>query len=218
MFEFPTATLVNRVIPKTKILEKARPTARLKALLTGEIQQIRWHAKLSPETIKLAATDQVPEIQLFHLILKDKTIHPDLLDLLDRTIPHPIFFRLEDADGCISHNAAHKRPSEADSTQWVTGPRFTSLFKKPPTPLPPLPAALDLGKLYAALLQPLLPLSARPSEALPAHIDRCHHYQALQRKVSQLTTKVNREKQFNRRVSLNQELNQLKSELAALSS
>ncbi len=216
MFEFPPATLVNRVIPKTKILEKARPTARLKALLTGEIQQIRWHAKLSPETVKLAATAQVPEIQIFHLQLKGSSIHPDLLQLLDLAIPQPIIFELVNAEGLIAHSAAHKRPSEADSTQWVTGPRFTSLFNKPPAILLILPTALDLGKLYAALLQPLLPLSARPSEALPALIDRSHHYQALQRKLSQLTTKVNREKQFNRRVALNQELNQLKSELADL--
>ena len=217
MFSFPPATLVNRVIPKTKILEKARPTARLKALLTGEIQQIRWHAKLSPETIKLAATDHVPEIQIFHLQLKGPSIHPDLIQLLDLAIPQPIIFELVNTEGLIAHSAAHKRPSEADSTQWVTGPRFTSLFTKPPATQPPLPTALDLGKLYAALLQPLLPLSARPSEALPALIDRCQQHQTLQRKLSQLTAKVNREKQFNRRVVLNQELNQLKSELAALS-
>ena len=217
MFSFPPATLVNRVIPKTKILENARPTARLKALLTREIRQIRWHAKLSPESIKLSATDQVPEIQIFLLQLKGASIHPDLLQLLDLAIPQPIIFELVNSEGLIAHSAAHKRPSEAESAQWVTGPRFTTLFKKPPSTLPALPTALDLGKLYAALLQPLLPLSARPCEALPALIDRCQQYQTLQRKLSQLTAKVNREKQFNRRVSLNQELNQLKSELAALS-
>lgn len=217
MFDFPSSTLVNRVIPKTKILEKARPSARLKALLTNEIQQIRWHAKLSPETVKLTATAQVPEIQIFDLKLKGPDIHPDLLQLLDLAIPQPILFQLENAGGMIAQSAAHKRPSEADSSQWVTGPRFTSAFIPQPTSFPPLPIALDLGRLYAALLAPLLPLTARKGESLPSQITRCHDHQSLQRKLSQLTAKVNREKQFNRRVALNQELNKLKSELAELS-
>ncbi|MGE9271479.1 MAG: DUF4391 domain-containing protein [Verrucomicrobiales bacterium] len=217
MFEYPPATLVNRVIPKTKILENARPTARLKALLTQEIQQIRWHAKLSPETVKLAATPQVPEIQIFHLKLKGPDIHTDLLQLLDRTIPQPILFELENADGLLAHSAAHKRPSEADSSQWVTGPRFTASFEKAPANLPPRPTALDLGRLYAALLAPLLPLAARKGESLPSQITRCDQYQSQQRKLAQLTAKVNREKQFNRRVALNQELNALKAELGRLS-
>jgi hypothetical protein len=216
MFDFPPATLVNRVIPKTKILEKARPTARLKALLTNEIQQIRWHAKLSPETVKLTATAQVPEIQIFHLKLKGPDIHPDLLQLLDLVIPQPILFQLENAGGMIAHSAAHKRPSEADSSQWVTGPRFTSTFIPQPSSVPPLPIALDLGRLYAALLAPLLPLTARKGESLPRQITRCHEHQSLQRKLTQLTAKVNREKQFNRRVALNQELNQLKTTLNSL--
>ncbi|MGD9419841.1 MAG: DUF4391 domain-containing protein [Verrucomicrobiota bacterium JB025] len=217
MFEYPPATLVNRVIPKTKILENARPTARLKALLTQEIQQIRWHAKLSPETVKLAATPQVPEIQIFHLKLKGPDIHTDLLQLLDRTIPQPILFELENADGLLAHSAAHKRPSEADVSQWVTGPRFTASFGKAPATFPPLPTALDLGRLYAALLAPLLPLAARKGESLPGQITRCDQYQSQQRKLAQLTAKVNREKQFNRRVALNQELNALKAELGRLS-
>ncbi len=73
MFEYPPPTIVNRVIPKTKILANAhpRPTTRLRDLLTAQIHQVRWHAKLSPETINLAATPHVPEIQVFHVSLKD---------------------------------------------------------------------------------------------------------------------------------------------------
>jgi len=80
----------------------------------------------------------------------------------------------------------------------------------------PLPAALDLSRLYTALLAHLLPLNLRRAEALPSLIERCDKHQTLRRKIAQLTTKVNREKQFNRQVGLNQELNTLKAELDAL--
>jgi hypothetical protein len=217
MFDFPPTTLVNRVIPKTRILENARPSTRLKDLLTRQIQQIRWHAKLSPETIKIPGTPQVPEIQVFHLALKGSEIHPDLLAFLDKAIPQPMLWAIETSDHKLAHSAAYKRPSDADASQWVVGARFTSYFISQPSSLHPLPVALDLSRLYRAILQPLLPLTARDSEALPALIDRCDHYQSLQRKLSQLTAKVNREKQFNRRVELNQQLNTLKADLSRLS-
>lgn len=217
MFDFPPSTLVNRVIPKARIIENARPSTRLKDLLTQQIQQIRWHAKLSPETIKIPATPQVPEIQIFHLTLKGSEIHPDLLGLLDKTIPQPMLMVIETADQKLAHSAAYKRPSEADASQWVVSARFTSAFApRDSITLQPLPVALDLARLYTALLQPLLPLTARKSETLPVLIERCDQHQLRQRKITQLTAKVNREKQFNRRVALNQELNTLKAELTAL--
>jgi hypothetical protein len=217
MFDFPPTTLVNRVIHKTRILGNARPSTRLKDLLTQQIQQIRWHAKLSPETIRIPATPQVPEIQVFHLALKGSEIHPDLLALLDKTIPQPMLWVIETTDHKLAHSAAYKRPGEADASQWVVGPRFTSDFApKGSHTLQPLPVALDLARLYTALLQPLLPLAARNSESLPALIERCDQYQLRQRKITQLTAKVNRERQFNRRVALNQQLNILKAELDSL--
>ena len=217
MFEFPPSTIVNRVIPKTRIVENSHPTARLKDLLTHQIQQIRWHAKLSPETIKIPATPQVPEIQIFHLTLKGNEIHPDPLGLLDKTIPQPMLITIETDDHKLAYSAAYKRPSEADASQWVVGARFTSDFSpKESLSIKALPAALDLGHLYNALLAPLLPLAARKHESLPLLIERCNQYQQCQRKTAQLTAKVNREKQFNRRVALNQELNSLKAELSSL--
>ena len=217
MFDFPPSSIVNRSIPKSKILERACPTTRIKELLTHQIQQILWHAKLAPETIRIPATVQVPEIQIFHLQLKGKELHPDLLQLLDKTIPQPILFTIETSERKLAHSAAHKRPSEADASQWVVGSRFTSDF------IPaekhnrlPLPTALDLSRLYTALLAPLLPLAPRRAESLPDLIERCGAHQSLQRRIALLTSNVNREKQFNRRVTLNQELNTLKAELDAI--
>lgn len=114
-------------------------------------------------------------------------------------------------------SAAFKRPSEADSSQWVVGSRFTSAFTTPQPVEPPLPTAIDLGHLYAALLAPLLPLPARAGEALAAQVARCEAYLRLRRQIDQLTARLHREKQFNRKVVLNQELKPLQAELAALS-
>jgi hypothetical protein len=217
MFEFPPCTIVNRPIPKSKILERARPTTRLKELLTNQIQQILWYAKLAPETIRIPATAQVPEIQIFHLQLKGTEFHGDILQLLDKTIPQPILFTIETHDRKFAHSAAHKRPSEADASQWVISSRFTTDFiPAEKIARQALPAALNLSHLYTALLAPLLPLTPRRAESLADLIERCGTHQSLQRRIALLSTHVNREKQFNRRVSINQELNSLKAELDAI--
>ncbi len=215
MFEFPPSTIVNRVIPKTRIVENSRPATRLKDLLTQQIQQIRWHAKLSPETIHIPATAQVPEIQIFHITLKEGEIHPALLDRIDNTIPQPIIHQLENIDGHTALSAAHKRPSGADHGRWVTGERFTTGFTalSPPAPLP---AAIDLGQLYTALIAAILPLARRPGESIADLTQRCHQHCQLQRQISQLQSKIRREKQFNRKVALNQELQQQQRQLTRL--
>jgi len=50
MFDFPSAAVVNRTVPKVKFHQNANLNARLKNLLTDQVKEIRWMMKLSPET------------------------------------------------------------------------------------------------------------------------------------------------------------------------
>ena len=218
MFAWPHATLVDRVVPKTKILENATLSGRLKTLLTEQIREIRWLAKLAPETLKLPATPQVGEIAVFRIALKGDDLDEALLDILDKAMAPPILFILQRPDGMEAHSAAFKRPSEADISQWVTGQRHATPFRATGPEAPPLPAAIDLGHLYSALLAPLLPLQARKGESLTVQVARCERFLILRKKLEQLTAKMHREKQFNRRIVINQELKPLEAELRALSS
>ena len=131
MFAFPASTIVNRVIPKARIIAQAQPRTRLRALLTSQVQQIRWHAKLSPETVKLAATGEVPEIEVLQLELKGAEIHPDLLDLVDRAIPNPTLLLLEASTpqprSCAS--CAHKRRQHCLTSVSKRGDRASALWR-----------------------------------------------------------------------------------------
>jgi len=213
MFEYPASTLVERPVPKSKFQVNRRPSARIRDLLTRQVREIRWHAKLAPETVNLPATPRAPDIQVFRLLLKDAEVHPDLIDYLDKALPRPLIFQIETEDGQIAHSIAYKRPAEAGADRWVVGARFASDFASRPDSFPPLPAAVDLERLYAAHFAPILPLAGRSGEALSSWIERCERHRTLRRKVDQLAAKVRREKQFNRRVELNRELNQWRSEL-----
>lgn len=217
LFTFPPPTAFGKSVPKSRIYTHAAPSRRVRELFVSQLSEIIWAHKLSPETLRLSARPGVPEIQIFDLTLKSSVLDDDVLHAIDRAIPYPVIHRLRSENG-IAISAAFKRPSEADSGQWVVGPRFTTAFSRPLTDYPPLPTAIDLGRLYAALFAPLLPLPARPGEELSAHITRCETYLRLTRHIGQLTAKVRREKQFNRRVILNQQLKPLQAELSSLSS
>jgi hypothetical protein len=216
LFCFPPQTAFGKSVPKSRIYAHAAPSRRVRDLFVSQVSEIVWAHKLSPETLHLPATPGVPEIEIFDITLKSGALDDDVLHAIDRAVPYPVIHRLRSEKG-VAISAAFKRPSEADSSQWVVGSRFTTAFSKPKEDGLPLPAAIDLNHLYAALFGPLLPLPPRAGEPLSTHVIRCESFLRLRRQIDQLTAKMLREKQFNRKVALNQQLKPLQAELHALS-
>src|SRR5690606_24316197 len=108
-------------------------------------------------------------------------------------------------------------PSEADASRWVLSSYFASDWMPASTSRAAMPLALDMTHLYAALLQGLMPLPARPQEALPDWIARVELAAAKRREVEKTQAKLAKEKQFNRKVEINAQLRQLKKDYEALS-
>ncbi len=123
LFAFPPNAAFNRVIPKTKFYEHANPTPTLKAKFVSEISQVVWSYKLSPETINLAPSEGVQEIQVFTITLKGESIDSSVLTAIDRSIPSPIIFELHRTKDARTV-AAYKRPNEAGGAGWVVGDYF----------------------------------------------------------------------------------------------
>jgi hypothetical protein len=62
----------------------------------------------------------------------------------------------------------------------------------------------------------LLPLPARPHESLADHVARLDALAAKQREVDKTAAKLEKERQFNRKVAINADLRRLQTELEAL--
>src|SRR5690554_413003 len=93
-FDSPKAAHFGRVLPKNKIYEHARASARLKQLFVDQVDQITWRYKLAPETINLEGSVSVPEIQVFSIMLRVPELHEDVLRAIDTSIRFPIIFEL----------------------------------------------------------------------------------------------------------------------------
>ena len=215
LFTYPPQAALNRVLPKSKIYEHARPTGAVRALFVSQVEQVTWACKLAPETINLPARPGVPEIEIFDITLKTARLDNTVLKCIDKAIPFPILFQLR-YQNRIQPIAAYKRPSEADGSQWVISDYFAAPWQAANTATPALPIALDLRGLYEQLLRPLMPIPPRPGESLRDQIERATQWRSKQTESSKLAARMEREKQFNRKVELNAQLRNIRKELNSL--
>ena len=113
LFRWPEAGRVGRVIPKERLYAEAGVTNAVRQRFVEEVQRVRWAYKLGEESIRLAGTETVFEIQVFEIDLKGSTLDNSVLAAIDRAIPSPIIFELRRDDGLWAEQATaatYKRP------------------------------------------------------------------------------------------------------------
>lgn len=214
LYEYPSKTLLGRVVAKQRILAHVRATATLRERLRDDVAQITWHAKLAHNTLNLPGTDDVPELQVFVITLKGEDLHRDVLRAIDRAIPFPILFEIHGTRG-IRVTAAYKRPSQADPSKWVLDDHYASSDWLPAeSPRQPLPTAIDLKQLYQQLLRSMLPALPRQGETLPDQLERLKAVESLKKDADKLEKRLRNTKQFNRKVEINAELRSIREKIA----
>ena len=216
LFDYPKAAAFGRVVPKTRIYEHAGASTALKDLFVTQVDQIVWRFKLAPETINLAATRAVSEIQVFGISLRTSKLDEEVLRAIDRAIPFPLLFELT-WSGKRRAVATFKRPSEADAAKWVVSEYFATDWTPDDAPRRPLPIALNLGGLYDAILTAMMPVANAADEDIQTRVARMEAIRAKTREVDRIKTRLAREKQFNKRVAINAELRAARQELECLS-
>lgn len=235
LYDWPRAAAFGRVIPKSKIYEHAGANTALKDIFVREVDQIVWSHKLAPETVNLAATKQVAEIQVFRIVARTPALDRDVLRAIDKAISFPLIFEVAHG-GRVKLAATYKRPSEADSARWVVGDYFEGDWQPEDAPRASLPVALNMGALYERLLEPLVAgqavrlvsgigeapqtafaaVEAGKPTSLEERIAQAEAIQHQAREVERVKARLAREKQFNKRVVINAELRAAKQELERL--
>ena len=219
LIAYPKQAAFGRVLPKNKIYEHSGANTRLQRLFVEQVEQIVWQYKLAPETINLPVRPGVPEIQIFSIQLKSTELHEDVLRCIDGAVQFPILFELNQGQGDQAKTrvvAAYKRPSDADASRWVLSSYYATDWMPATIARIAMPLVLDMGYLYAALLQNLLPLPARPQESLLEWVARVELVATKRREVEKTQARLAKEKQFNRKIEINTALRHLKTELQEL--
>lgn len=216
LFDYPKKAKFGRMVAKSKIYSRAKPSRKIQENFVSQVGKITWGYKLAPETINLPAQSNIKEIEVFEIALKSETIDQNILKCIDKAIAHPIIFHLVFNDQ-IKVIATNKRPSEADAHKRVIGDNYFSTEWQPSdTPREALPVALDIAALYEHLLRAIMPLPARDGEELTKQVERLGLIMLKEKEHKKLKTRIDKEKQFNRKVEMNAKLRTLESDIKEL--
>lgn len=213
LYRWPEAAKFGRRVPKEKFYEHGTVSTVVRERFINEVQRITWAYKLAEATINLPGSAAVPEVQVFTIDSKANDVSEAVLSAIDKAIPFPIIFEIARQRGEQPEArtvAAHKqlgtgapKISAYYSTGWQPGDAGRRA----------LPTAITLPALYAALLQPLTPITARPGEEMSDVADRLATVRKLEREVASLERKLRTEPQLNRKVELRRTLKTKQHEL-----
>ena len=101
ILHFPTGTIVDSVVPKTKFYRFMEVNPRMKAHFVNDVESIRWLYKLSPETLNVTASEDMKEIEVFVATLKEADCPTDLFTFIDTHMPRHLVFILLHNDNCM---------------------------------------------------------------------------------------------------------------------
>jgi type III restriction enzyme len=121
-FDYPRSAAFGRVVPKNRIYGHAGANTALKDLFVREVDQIVWRFKLAPETINLAATKTVTEIQVFEVTLKTGKLDEDVLRAIDKAVPFPLVFEL-------SYGGRRKTVTTETGSLEITAPMAKQIYR-----------------------------------------------------------------------------------------
>ncbi len=198
----PKSAYVNKFIAKSKFYEKVALNSKLQKEFTDNIQRITWKYKLAEETIGISKTDTVTEIQIFEISLKEQVIPKNVLKIIDKTIPYQILYRFVHIES-IAYGITLKENTKAENyyfSDWNEALAFDF-------------SGISLEKVYQKLIKIFIRSEAGNKSDFKELIATDNRIKTLENEIKLLGSKINKEKQFNRKVEKNKILLEKKAQL-----
>ena len=92
MIKLPKSCVVDKFIPKKTFYEKVNISNSIKEEFIDKLSKIYWKYKISEDTINISKTENVEEIEVFELELKEKYNCKNIIRIITKNIPYPILF------------------------------------------------------------------------------------------------------------------------------
>ncbi|HEY5591859.1 MAG TPA: DUF4391 domain-containing protein [Paludibacter sp.] len=208
MFDLPASTIVDKPIPKNTFDEYATP--KQKKLFTNIVAKIKWANKLSLQTINLQG-NEVQEIQIFEIELKEKSNISELLLLMNRVIPYPILFEIKHEE-FLMYSISQKHSHPTNENQAVVDWTFTTEWKTQKESSFVLQLAHNLDFVFSEICFQISGKQSFKDRDVIKLIELEQKMKQLNLSVEKLTASIKNCKQFNRKVELNRQLRILMDE------
>lgn len=198
MIELPKRCLVNKFIPKKTFYEKLGVSTSIKDDFVNIVDKIIWLYKLSEDTLGIVKTKEVEEIEVFEISLKEKKIPKNVIRTITRGIPYKILFVIKyNSDICYG-----VKVEDLYFSEWNEELDFNF-------------DGLNLETIFENLVKTIIKETDNNKE-FSVLIDDKSRQEELSKKIEQIKSKIKQEKQFNKKVELNQQLRDLEGEMEEL--
>ena len=218
LYKFPQQAKVDRLIPKNKFYEQGKANTKIEQLFVDQVENIRWAYKLASSTIHLQDQEDLKEIQIFRVKSRVEDLDMSILSFIDKLILTPIVFEVVYQDK-VKVVATYKRLNQADKTKAVIGQYYASEWLEDHDRIE-LPLYLKLADLYEHFIAQILPITSSEdsgdddeSVSIELKLQKAQQLESLQKQLDKLKSKLRNEKQFNRRVELNKQLQNLQLQI-----
>ena len=216
MLNLPKSTEFNKRIPKKKFYEQLEVTPEMKRAFVDQIKNIIWRNKIAPSTVNIATGEKVNEIEVFEVQLTSGDLEEKILKLIDQGIPYHIVFILHNENRIqiwTAFKEARNKEGIASKvavyyhTDWIHEDSFSLELR-----------GINMDQVYENLVRKIAgdSLLGNEEESLQESVDRTNEINSLKKKIEKLQVKMRKEKQFNKKVKLNDELKTLKNKLLKL--
>lgn len=204
---FPDITKIDRIIAKDRIFKQVTVSEQKKRLFTEQVDRIRCLYEITAQKLNLKPSDQVPKIFIIQITSKGNKLDLDILKTIDAAFQVPVIFEIVQRNE-TQYVTSYRERSEKDHTKWIFSQYFYSKIITD-NQEGGFPIILSMEKLYHYLLEQIIPFPVAKDEPFSIFIERAANIEQMQKQADRLFIRVNKEKQYNRRVELNQEYKKL---------
>lgn len=199
MIELPKTCVVDKFIPKKTFYEKVDISNSIKEEFVEKLSKIYWKYKVSEDTINISKTDEIEEIEIFEIELKEKYNSKNLIKVITKNIPYPILFFIKYED---EFQYAIKYREDIFFSEWNVEITFT--FN-----------GLNIGVIYDNIVKKITNIDNSVKD-LDSEIRKQNKISGLETEIRKLESKISSEKQFNIKVQYNEQITKLKKEIEEL--
>lgn len=226
MINLPSTTLFGKIVPKEKFYTKLSVSSAIKGMFVRYVEKIIWQNKLTADTMGVEKGENVVEIDVLEIVLKQRECPRELLDFIDKNLHHHnVFVLTYDGKSTLAVNFKEKSDDQNLArffrTSWIddaeplfniTGNNLDAVYES-------IIRSADTENVVAPpdneLVNPndsdVIPGSTGNLTSLKDQIDNLKQNEKIKAQIEKLEKKLANEKQFNRQLEIRAEIKKLEN-------
>lgn len=215
LLQFPTSTIVDRLIPKAQFVKVSNTPTAMRSLLAEEFEQIRLLYVLRLDTVNIAEGNEVKEIDVF--LFRCKTEHYSINPFcgIDDLIPRHTIYIIEHGNHTDLLMQHKRRSVVAGTVKWSR--EVSKLLSDIDLAARPLQIeGQNLDRVYFNFFSQMTGYKVDNSAVITEIKELETRIAKMKREAENLQKRVRNEKQFNRQIELNSQARALKRNISQL--